>query len=77
MKTLEGLLAKTDIGEDNGKVRRNDWILSDDSVIPSRRSVQKWTKKSPFFSVSQGLFSKTLSSAIKKNQTGHCQNPVC
>jgi hypothetical protein len=77
MKTLEGILAKTDVDGGEGKVScpfptlRSKLITSE---IRYRRNVQKWMKKSLSSLVSRELFSRMSFSVIRRNRIGLYRN---
>jgi DNA repair protein RAD50 len=76
MKTLEGILAKTDEGgASDGKVSRPLHCLwldtdTDESAIRYQRNVQRWMRRFPCYSECPELFSRTSFSVIKKNRIG-------
>lgn len=78
MKTLEGILAKTDVDGGEGKVGPLPlWALTNSadiciSAIRSPRNAQRWTRRCPCYWASLEVSWRTSSSAIRKSQTGHC-----
>lgn len=77
MKTLEGILAKTDVDGGEGKVSflapvpRLKLMISE---IRYRQSAQKWMKKSLFCWESPGRSWRMSSSVIRRNRIGLCRN---
>jgi hypothetical protein len=77
MKTLEGILAKTDVDGGEGKVSLREMkVLLEltNRGIRYRRNVQRWMKKSLSSSAFRERYWRMSFSVIRRNRIGHYPN---